>query len=80
LIRTALAAVGCSAAVPSDDAPGVTPLALAAGWFDRAAVVLCHDLRWLGPGNPLEGSGFGRSNSDWWKLIRLDGGSLTSCS
>jgi len=36
----ALAAVGCSSAAPSDDAPGVTPLALAAGWFDRAAVVL----------------------------------------
>ena len=40
LIRTALAAVGCRAAAPSDEVPGVTPLAPAATrWFERTAVL-----------------------------------------
>jgi hypothetical protein len=38
---TALAAVGFRAAAPSDDVPGVTPLAPAVtGWFERTAVLL----------------------------------------
>jgi hypothetical protein len=40
-MRTALAAVGCRPAAPSDEVPGVTPLAPAVtGWFERTAVLL----------------------------------------
>ena len=55
LMRMALAAVGCSAAAPSDEAPGVTPLAPAVtGWFDAdgGSCSVRHDFATVLAGRP----------------------------
>ena len=75
LMRMALAAVGCSAAAPSDEAPGVTPLAPAVtGWFERTAVLLRAPRFCAGFGRAtrLGGVAFGSGDGDRRKLARRE--------